>query len=160
MSELTDTHRAALIETWLTAQRTRMRGSRIGTVPSLSKTRERPPAGAHDADQHGRDRHAVMGSQLVGLAAAADTRHEAAGEAQQFRQLRVEIASRVGRGDSLDSVEHELIAPSRLSEELKAALWLYGWSLPKLERPRRPLLPRVPGPARAPAAARPLPRRR
>lgn len=44
------------------------------------------------------------------------TRH-AIGEAQQLRQLRAEIAAHLGRGDSLDSVERELIAPSRLTEE-------------------------------------------
>jgi hypothetical protein len=44
-----------------------------------------------------------------------------------FRQLREDIATR--RGDSLENVERELIAPSGLSEELQSALWLYGWSL-------------------------------
>ncbi len=46
-----------------------------------------------------------------------------------FRQLREEIATRLRRGDSLENVERELIAPSGLSEELQSALWLYGWSL-------------------------------
>ena len=55
-------------------------------------------------------------------------------------QLRAEIAKRLGRGDSLDSVEREVIAPSPLSEEHKSALWLYGWLLPTLER-RRAALP-------------------
>ena len=78
-----------------------------------------------------------------------------------MRQLRVEIAARLERGDSLDSVERELIAPSRLSEELKSVLWLYGWLLPKLER-RRAALPYLESlsPSRASAAARPLPLRR
>jgi hypothetical protein len=163
MSELTDIHRTAVMVTWLTArvgQRTWTRRSRIGTVLSPSESGERSPAGARDADQHGRGRQAVVGSEPAGLATAADMRREAARAAQPLRQLRVEIASRLGRGDSLDSVERELIAPSRLSEEQKAALWLYGWSLPKLERRRRPLLPRVAGPANASAAARPLPGRR
>ena len=130
MSELTDTQRAALIVTWLTArvgQRTRARRSRIGTVLSPSESGEGSPAGARDADQHGRDRQAVVGSEPAGLATAADMRREAAGETQALRQLRAEIASRLGRGDSLDSVERELIAPSRLSEEQKGralALWL------------------------------------
>ena len=162
MSELTDTQRAALIVTWLTArvgQRTRTRRSRIGTVLSPSESGERSPAGARDSDQHGRDRQAVVGSEPAGLA-TAEMRREAAGETQPLRQLQAEIASRLGRGDSLDSVERELIAPSRLSEEQKAALWLDGWSLPKLARRRRPPLPRVAGPARASAAARPLPRLR
>ena len=61
---------------------------------------------------------------------------EAVGETQALRRFRAEIAARLGHGDTLDSVEHELIAPSRLSEEQKSALWLYGWSLPKRERRR------------------------
>ena len=65
-------------------------------------------------------------------AAAVGRRRPAA----SLQQLRVEIAKRLGRGDSLDSVERELIAPSRLSEEHKSALWLYGWLLPTLERQR------------------------
>lgn len=52
------------------------------------------------------------------------------------RQLRGEIAARLGCGDSLDNVERELIAPSRLSEDQQAALWLYGWSLTQRERRR------------------------
>ena len=60
--------------------------------------------------------------------------------AASLQQLRVEIAKRLRQGDSLDSVERELIAPSRLSEEHKSALWLYGWLLPTLER-RRAALP-------------------
>lgn len=162
MSEHTDTHGATLIVTWLTArvrQRTWTQRSRSATVLSPSESGERSPAGARDADQHGRDRQAVVGSEPAGLATAADMRREAAGETQPLGQLQAEIASRLGRGDSLDSVERELIAPSRLSEEQKAALWLYGWSLPKLERRRRPPLPRVAGPARA-SAPGPLPRLR
>ena len=60
-------------------------------------------------------------------------------EAQSLRQLRAQLAARLGRGDSLDSLERELIAHSPLSEEQKSALWLYGWSLPKLERRRAAL---------------------
>jgi hypothetical protein len=56
--------------------------------------------------------------------------------AASLQQLRAQIARRLERGDSLDSVERELIVPSRLSEDLQSALWLYGWSLPKLERQR------------------------
>jgi len=163
MSELTDTHRAALTVTCLTArvgQRTRTRRSRIGTVLSPSESGGGSPAGGREAHQHRRDRQAVVSSEPAGLATAAGMRREAAGEAEQWRQLRVEITSRLGRGDSLDSVERELIAPSRLSEEQKAALWLYGWSLPTLERRCRPPLPRVAAPASASAAARPLPGRR
>ncbi len=66
----------------------------------------------------------------------ADMTREPLSEAQSLRQLRAELAARLGRGDSLDSVERELIAHSPLSEEQKSALWLYGWSLPKLQRRR------------------------
>ena len=41
----------------------------------------------------------------------------------------------------LDTVERELIAPSRLPEEQQSVLWLYAWALP-----RRPALhPPAPG---------------
>jgi len=53
------------------------------------------------------------------------------GEPQRMRQLRAAIATRLERGDSLDTVERELIAPSRLSEEQQSALWVYAWSHPK-----------------------------
>lgn len=49
----------------------------------------------------------------------------------QARELRTAIAARLRRGESLDCVDRELIAPSRLSEQQKSALWLYGWSLPQ-----------------------------
>ena len=75
----------------------------------------------------------------AGPATAAGTTREELGEAQTLRQLRAEVAARLERGDSLDSVERGLIAPSRLSEEQQSALWLYGWSLPKLERRRAAL---------------------
>jgi hypothetical protein len=32
------------------------------------------------------------------------------------------------RGKSFSTVEDEIIEPSRLSDEEKSALWLYGWS--------------------------------
>ena len=56
---------------------------------------------------------------------------EAASEADRVRQLRAAIARRLERGDALDTVERELIAPSGLAEEQQSALWLYAWSLPK-----------------------------
>ena len=52
-------------------------------------------------------------------------------EPQRTRQLRAAIATRLERGDSLDTVERELIAPSRLPEEQQTALWVYAWSHPK-----------------------------
>lgn len=55
---------------------------------------------------------------------------EAAGEAYRMRQLLAAIATRLERGDTLDAVERELIAPSGLSEEEQSALWLYAWSHP------------------------------
>jgi hypothetical protein len=84
------------------------------------------------------DRRASGGGHRAGL--AAEVTREAVAETQQLRQLRAEIAARLGQGDSLDSVERELIARSRLTEEQKSALWLYGWLLPRLER-RRAALP-------------------
>ncbi len=55
--------------------------------------------------------------------------HKGLGHAPPLHWLRHEIATRLGRGDSLESVERELIAPSGLTDELQSALWLYGWSL-------------------------------
>ena len=57
-----------------------------------------------------------------------------------MRQLRAAIDTRLGRGDALDTVEHELIAPSRLPEEQQSALWVYAWSHPQrraASQPRR-----------------------
>ena len=48
-----------------------------------------------------------------------------------MRQLQAAIATRVQRGDTLETVERELIAPSKLPEEQQAALWLYAWAHPK-----------------------------
>jgi hypothetical protein len=45
-----------------------------------------------------------------------------------MRQLRAAIATRLERGDTLDTVERELIAPSGPAEEQQSALWLYAWS--------------------------------
>jgi len=61
------------------------------------------------------------------------TSPEAASEADRMLQLRVAIAARLERGDTLDTVERELIALSELPEEQRDALWLYAWS-----HPRRP----------------------
>jgi len=59
---------------------------------------------------------------------------DAASEADRVRQLRAAIATRLECGDTLETVERELIAPSGLSEEQQSALWVYAWSHPK----RRP----------------------
>ncbi len=68
---------------------------------------------------------------------------ETASEADRVRQLRAAITRRLERGDTLDSVERELIAPCGLAEEQQSALWLYAWSHPK--RPaHRQCQPRLP----------------
>ena len=54
-----------------------------------------------------------------------------ASEADRMRQLRAAIATRLERGDTLDTVERELIVPSGLPEEQQSALWVYAWSHPK-----------------------------
>jgi hypothetical protein len=56
-------------------------------------------------------------------------------------QLREEVARRLERGESLDTIERELIAPSQLPEEHQSALWLYAWSLPHRPPPSQPRLP-------------------
>jgi len=58
------------------------------------------------------------------------TSSEAASEADRTLQLRAAIATRLERGDTLDTVERELIAGSELPEEQRDALWLYAWSHP------------------------------
>jgi hypothetical protein len=48
-----------------------------------------------------------------------------------------EVARRVLAGDDLDSINDEVIAPRvDLSEDHRAAAWLYGWSLqaPQVQR--------------------------
>jgi hypothetical protein len=43
-------------------------------------------------------------------------------------QLRHKVEARMRRGDSFSTVEDDVIEASRLPDEQKAALWLYGWS--------------------------------
>src|SRR4051794_16695995 len=43
-------------------------------------------------------------------------------------QIRDEVDACMRRGDSFWTVEDEVIEPSRLSDDQKSALWLYGWS--------------------------------
>jgi len=45
-----------------------------------------------------------------------------------LKQLQGDVARRMRRGDAFATVEEQVIDPSPLSEEEKAALWLYGWS--------------------------------
>jgi hypothetical protein len=54
-----------------------------------------------------------------------------------LKQLQGEVAFRMRRGDTFASVEAEVIDPSGLSEDEKAALWLYGWSFVNWRRQRR-----------------------
>jgi hypothetical protein len=54
-----------------------------------------------------------------------------------LKQLQGEVAFRMRRGDTFASVEAEVIDPSGLSENEKAALWLYGWSFVHWQRQRR-----------------------
>jgi hypothetical protein len=46
-----------------------------------------------------------------------------------FTDLQTEIATRLRRGEPLTQVEEEVIGPSSVTEDAKAALWLYGWCL-------------------------------
>jgi len=45
-----------------------------------------------------------------------------------FARLREIVGLRAGRGESLGAIDAEVIEPSGLDEEQKAALWLYGWA--------------------------------
>jgi hypothetical protein len=47
------------------------------------------------------------------------------------------IDARMRRGESFSTIEDELIDPSRLSNEAKSALWLYGWSFVDRRQQRR-----------------------
>ena len=47
------------------------------------------------------------------------------------------IAARMRRGESFSTIEDELIEPSRLSNDAKSALWLYGWSFVDRREQRR-----------------------
>jgi hypothetical protein len=52
-------------------------------------------------------------------------------------QLREEVDVCMRRGDSFSTVEDEVIERSRLSDEQKSALWLYGWSFVSHSSQRR-----------------------
>jgi hypothetical protein len=54
-----------------------------------------------------------------------------------LEQLQGDVAFRMRRGDAFASVEAEVIDPSDLSEDAKAALWLYAWSFVNWRRQRR-----------------------
>jgi hypothetical protein len=52
-------------------------------------------------------------------------------------QFQRAIEARMQDGASLSNVEDELIEPSRLSDDAKSALWLYGWSFVDRRAQRR-----------------------
>jgi hypothetical protein len=67
--------------------------------------------------------------------------------------LQAEIANRLRRGEPLTRVENEVIGPSSVTDDAKAALWLYGWCLLD-DRARRSEAARP----RHPRSGRPAPR--
>ena len=52
-------------------------------------------------------------------------------------QFQRAIEARMQDGASFSNVEDELIEPSRLSDDAKSALWLYGWSFVDCNAQRR-----------------------
>jgi hypothetical protein len=54
-----------------------------------------------------------------------------------------DVALRMRRGDTFASVEAQVINASELSENEKAALWLYGWSFVNYRRQRREAIARI-----------------
>jgi hypothetical protein len=42
--------------------------------------------------------------------------------------LQERIRGAMGAGVDLEQVNEEIIEPTRMTEDAKAALWLYGWS--------------------------------
>jgi hypothetical protein len=54
-----------------------------------------------------------------------------------LQDLQAEIAHRMRRGESFETVEQEIIDDGPLSDREKAALWLYGWSFVHWRRQRR-----------------------
>ncbi len=51
--------------------------------------------------------------------------------------LQAAIEAAMRGGQSLSTVEDEIIEPSRLSDEAKSALWLYAWSFVDWRAQRR-----------------------
>jgi hypothetical protein len=52
-------------------------------------------------------------------------------------ELRCEIDARMHQGESFSSIEDDVIQASKLPEEHKSALWLYGWSFVDWRAQRR-----------------------
>jgi hypothetical protein len=44
-----------------------------------------------------------------------------------YAALKEAVGARASQGESLDAIGADVIEPSGLSDEYKAALWLYGW---------------------------------
>jgi hypothetical protein len=61
-----------------------------------------------------------------------------------------EIAAWIQAGHDLDEIETELIAPAPMSDDGRAALWLYAWALrdSSAARRRRALMSAMPRRAR------------
>ena len=60
-----------------------------------------------------------------------------------LQSAQAEIAVRMRRGDSFESVEADVIDRSVLPAAEKAALWLYGWSFVPWQRQRREALAHI-----------------
>jgi hypothetical protein len=54
------------------------------------------------------------------------------------RLLRDDIDTLVAEGASLEEIEREVIESASVSEDIRAALWLYAWG--SLERRSRPVV--------------------
>src|SRR5215210_6903293 len=65
-------------------------------------------------------------------------------------ELQAAIEAAMRRGQSLSTVEDEIIEPSRLSDEAKSALWLYAWSFVNWRAQRREAYAHIAQLARAP----------
>jgi hypothetical protein len=52
-------------------------------------------------------------------------------------RARTDVRRRMSRGGSVDDVDAEIIEPSMLSTNEKAALWLYAWSYVPARMQRR-----------------------
>jgi len=52
-------------------------------------------------------------------------------------ELQGAIEAGMRRGKSFSTIEDEIIEPSRLSDDAKSALWLFGWSFVDRHAQRR-----------------------
>jgi hypothetical protein len=71
-----------------------------------------------------------------------------------LKQMQGDVAARMRRGDTFASVEAEVIDPSGLSDDEKAALWLYGWSFVHWRRQRAEAMAHIDALAGAPRPRR------